>query len=698
MRIRVQQGAELLQIGKMMTIVWRIHLPIAEYDPPPPRHPQNHPLRAVRETLKDAAILGRQERPSAKMLSVLRRFARSWAAGLLLVVLAIGLSLFSISDWLTVGRPDDIARVGKARISANDLSNSFDQVIELAGQRAGRQLTNAEALEQNLDQVALDRLVGAAAFEAEALALGMSPGDARLRAEIEAIPAFRSPLTGAFDLETYREQLRGASLTPREFQQDLGKDLLRQDVIGTYSALGAAPAGFIASFVRFITEERDVIWAGLPPTAAADPGQPSDEQLAALYETSKERLAEPERRAIALVAVGKDDYIDAVEVTDNDISRLYEARKSTLLTREKRSYVQVAFDSQAEALAVKTEATRLGALKAAAPQALNFPPLARTDIRDEALGNALFAAEPQAILGPIETNGSFFLAAVEAIEPPVQRSLEEAREELRRLLADDLAEEQLLDAVAALERALAENSDLEAAAESAELSILELPAFDASGRSDDGARVEFPFEGEAIVRAAFAATIGEVGEIINAEQGYWVLRVNESIPPRTPDLAEIRDQLIELWRGEQRAEALRALAETLKGRLASGENLEDVTKSYTGAVAPARETLSRGRQNPLIPPTLSALAFRTKEEEAGVEVLGNGAILLVRVEKIRSAEAALTPDDVTQISNNISSSIENDVLSALRDGILRDLTAKKRYWVNQDRARATLRPGETASP
>jgi hypothetical protein len=95
-------------------------------------------------------------------------------------------------------------------------------------------------------QEVLGRLVGEAALEDEAAALGLSVGDETVREQILAIPGFQG-VDGSFDREAYRFVLEQNGLSVAEFEEQIRTEtaagLIRQAVVAGVVFPPSSPTG-----------------------------------------------------------------------------------------------------------------------------------------------------------------------------------------------------------------------------------------------------------------------------------------------------------------------------------------------------------------------------------------------------------------------------------------------------------------------
>lgn len=117
----------------------------------------------------------------------------------------------------------NVATVGKVDVSADDYFRSIQNEIQSVSQQFGTQLTIDQALLFGLDRNVLQRLVTRAAYENEALRLGVSVGDETVRDSLLSNPGFQG-LTGNFDKDVYEDSIRRSGMSAAEYEELVRKD------------------------------------------------------------------------------------------------------------------------------------------------------------------------------------------------------------------------------------------------------------------------------------------------------------------------------------------------------------------------------------------------------------------------------------------------------------------------------------------
>jgi peptidyl-prolyl cis-trans isomerase C len=180
---------------------------------------------------------------------------------------------------------------------------------------------------------------------------------------------------------------------------------------------------------RSFPEGRDEFTARL---AAA--GVPESEMIEAI------------KRQIATGQIFDQVTKDVPAPTDQDLALTYQQRKAEMVIPEKRHIRNIAVATQDQADQVADQlahgadfadlAVQLSEDNETKGNGGDLGSATRAQIKDEAFGDAAFAAAPNSVFGPVHTNGIWDVGQVLEVTQPVPLSLDQIRDQLRADLLD----------------------------------------------------------------------------------------------------------------------------------------------------------------------------------------------------------------------------------------------------------------------
>jgi peptidyl-prolyl cis-trans isomerase D len=519
------------------------------------------------------------------------------------------------------------------------------------------------------------------------------------RTDSASSSGFFSPITGAFDRDTYVGELGRNGLTPERFESELRDNVAQQHFVAGVVAGMQAPRAFGAAAAAFESEIRDVSLALVHPGLVERPAPPTDAQLNAFLRENASALRRPELRALTVVRFNAADIARSVVVDPAEVQRQFEFRRESLSQPERRTFVQAPAPDQASAAQV---ARRLGAGEdpAAVARSISrdlvpFDNTPRSAVTDPALAQAAFSLPVGGVSAPIQGRLGWSVIKVVAITPAVQASLDAVRTQIETEIRNAAAEQQVDAAVARYEEAHSSGANLVEAARQAGVATLSLAPVSAEGRSATGAQIALE---PALLQLAFDTAQGAESDIQELAPGqYAAVRVDRVIAPALPPMEEIRAPLTNAWLQRELRTRVGARAQSLAATVRQGGSVQSAAAS---ANAPFNQLpgLSRagGAQTP---PEVLGPAFSGKRGEVFVTDLINTpngplGIGVGRIEAVRFPPAPQMAATVIPRRQGLTQELFQDIGEAVRGAARSALKVR----TNPERALAALASDPAAIP
>ncbi|HYP71699.1 MAG TPA: peptidyl-prolyl cis-trans isomerase [Variovorax sp.] len=570
------------------------------------------------------------------MLQKLRDKTSGWIVTLIMGLLMIPFLFVIDSSYLGGMGANDVARVQAPPkwwtsapawwpasllwehrdISTAQFRDRFEQVRMQARQQQGENF-DAQKFESTENKLqVLDQLVDEEVARLAAQRAGVVISDEAVRNTIASIPGFQN--NGKFDPSLYREQLaRGLPpRTPEQFQQ-LVRDSLQQSLIP--SAIATSAFSTKTDFehaIRLMGETRDVT-LGVLPQQELDAAPVSDAEITQWYTAHPANFRQPEMVSIEYVELNGANLPAAQPVDEAALRKRYEEDKSRFVDAEQRqtSHILIAVPAGADAAAQKAAEEKANKLAAEARQpGADFAALAKANSEDpgskdaggdlgwveknvmvKAFEDAVFAAKPGEVVGPVKSEFGYHIILVHAIKGGQGKSFEEVRDQLAAEQLKGDADKAYADLSGKLVDLVMKNpTELTGAAKEMGLPVQTLGPFsraDASGIAANPAVQRVVFSDAAIQD-------GTVSDPIELAPNHSVLvRVTQHSAEQTLPLEKVRDQVIAAIHADRTNQAAAKQAETLVERLRKGETLDAIAPAAQLQVSPL-PTLQRGMPMP----------------------------------------------------------------------------------------------------
>ena len=586
------------------------------------------------------------------MITLIRAFAKSWVALLLIGLLIISFAVFGVGDVFRTPVPTEVVKAGNRTVSVETFRSEWDRTRQNLQVQTGQQITNELAVQERLDVRLLQSLADRQAVAALIERIGLRPSDALITAEIQKIPAFFDQLSGRFDRRLYQDALARNKMTPAMFEQSI-----RDDIAQSHLASGLVdglrpPRAYGALAVVFAQESRDVLAFNVGPAAVEAPRPPSDSQLTEFMKANSEQLMRPEFRVLSVVRFSSAQVAGQVKITEADVRRQFEFRKDALNRPETRSLIQI---PARDAGIARGLADRLGKGEdpAAVARSAGVEPVIYTDkprsaVVDEKVAQAAFAMA-QGEVRIVQGDLGLAVLRVTGITPGRNVTLDEIRPMLEAEARKTAAAEKVYALSQAYDDAHAGGATLNEAAAKAGVTVTTVgpvaeQGFDPTGRPVPGLSPR-------LIETAFRLPQGGESQIEEEAQGEsFVVRVDRIIPRALPPLDEVRQPLARAWMNQEMAKRVRAKGESLAEQVRKGQDITAVAASI--GARPARLAgLTRqgaGQGGPLSQEGFGAAFQATK---GGVFVAANPAAFAVTVGRVETITPPAVADNARSVED-----------------------------------------------
>jgi len=522
------------------------------------------------------------------MLDYIRANAQSWG-----VKAAFGIIILVFVFW-GIGRiygtpPMVAAIVNDETITAQELARELmrqEENIRINYPHVSSDQIRSLNLQQQAEQV----LIVGALLRQEAKRTGFSVSPLELRRAIEKNPAFHNE-KGAFDPNTYLRALELRNITPGSYEGRMRQELLTQKLYNTITApveISEAEARMIFNFSQ---ERRQFSYLLLASEAYLGRVSLGEDEIRAAYESNRAAFTLPAASDVDYVLVTAQRLAKPDSVSDEEVAAWYDRNQAAAIQPERMRlrHILRRLPQGAQENEVQQARQDLEAAAAKLKKGADFATLARQQSQDPGsaqiggdLGwvqrgqtvpdfeNAALALKPGQVSEPVRTEFGLHLVKMEAHEMERIRPLDEMRAEIRALLAQQNAAEQLRDVLDALIEADIIGTPLDKAAKA---QGLEVQNTGPSAAAELQTKLGVDAKGAATLLAVPTGSGLNTPLEVNTPEGtgFIVARVRAAIPEKVRDLAEVKEEIrADLARKKARDLAL-AEAEQIRQDMGDGQ-------------------------------------------------------------------------------------------------------------------------------
>ncbi|MES2143347.1 MAG: SurA N-terminal domain-containing protein, partial [Pseudomonadota bacterium] len=388
---------------------------------------------------------------------------KNFAVWTMLIMLIIGLGGFGITSF--GGGVTKVGSVGGRAISTDDYARALRGEMDAFSKQFGAPLTTEQATALGIDRRALGALVNETALDGEAARVGVSVGDARLAAQLAAIPAFQDA-AGKFDRAIYTDALQRNGLNSGDFEQKLRDSLGRGLLQGAVAGGIVAPKSVVDALHAYVAERRGFSMLRLTQAdLAALPVLPDDAALTTYYTDNIARFTRPEAKRITYAALLPETLAPQMPVDEAKLTEYYNSRIGEFVSPEKRIVEQLVYPDEAAATAAKARLDAGATFETlVADRGLTLDVIDLGDVSEADLGAAgpgVFALTEPGIVGPLQSPVGPAIYRMNAILPAQNITLDEVRADLSKDLQIDSARRAIADRVEELDDLIAAGASLE---------------------------------------------------------------------------------------------------------------------------------------------------------------------------------------------------------------------------------------------
>ena len=558
-----------------------------------------------------------------------------------------------------------IAEVGDVRIDEREFRRTLTREMNRLSARLGTRLDVDQARAIGIVDQVLGQMVGRALFEQKAQELGMLVTKDQIGRRISQEPAFQNTI-GEFDRNRFAQALQISNLGEQEYIDTLTRDIIRQQLADAVTGAITVPRQLTEHLFRYQKERRVAQLITVPYSSITDLPDPDEPALEAIHKEQAALFMAPETRRITFIQLRAEDLAGDIKVSESDLREEYESRRDDFVIPELRKIEQIVVADEAAAQQVEGKLKDGATFAAVAQEVTGQPPIDLGDVSKEnlpqELADAAFDAAPNTVTAPIKSPLGWHVLKILSATPGREKDFDEVRDELAQDVGMRMAVDSMVSIANQLDDKLGAGATLEDAATSLGLKLHNVDAVDRQGLGPDGKPIA-DLPGDQFLEVAFSTAVGTDSLLSETNDGgYFVLRTDAATEARLRPLAEVREQVVEVWRERQRAERAEAKAQEMAEKIRGGAAI-DAIAAEAGLKVITLEPLtrfdSRAANNPA--PALPGKLFQLGAGEVTTVQAASGHAV-ARLDKILPADPAASPEDMDDVRASVATALRGDLL------------------------------------
>jgi peptidyl-prolyl cis-trans isomerase D len=487
------------------------------------------------------------------MLSLMRKHAGSWLIKVILGAIVVVFVLWGVGSF-TSQRSGRVASVNGDTITIEEYRATYKRLIDQVRQSFGNNANDELIKSLQLEQKALDQLVDNILMRQEASELDIQVSDEDLSRSIRSISAFQ--VAGVFNPRRYQVVLANNNLTPESFETSQRDALLIQKLNTFITASVKVSDQEAVEWFKWNNATVNLDFFLLEADRYKDIAATAEE-IEQYFETRKDTYKTDPALKVRYLKFDPKLFVSQVEISDDEIGEYYDEHPAEFQnpkTVEAR-HILIKVDPQASPEDVAKAKERLSSILQKAKDGQDFTELAKQfsegpskdkggylgTFRREAMvkpfSDKAFSMKAGDISDPVKTQFGWHIIKVEKVNDASATSLVDATDNIRQKLAAEYSKNLAYDAAESVFDATFEGDQLESIAAEQNLTLITTDFFTRQS-PPKGVQKKAEFAG-----SAFNLTEGDVSDIQDFGDGYYIMEIVEKRPSQIPALSVVEQKV-----------------------------------------------------------------------------------------------------------------------------------------------------------
>ena len=492
------------------------------------------------------------------MLTYMRKRSKSWITKFIFGAIIIVFVFWGGSAYWSK-EANKVAKIDRYIITQQQFAKAYSDALRLYQARLGDAFTPEVLAQLDLKKTVLDQMINDYIVDDEARKLGVSVSDEELQEAIRTFPAFQQ--NGQFSIDSYKRLLQYQRMTPAEFEEQQRKAFFQQRVYSMITENIIVSPQEVEAYYQYQNDSFNLHYLSVDAQSFSKDAVVGDEEAAAYYETNKERYKIAPRIVLTAVLFPVERYFDEAAVSVDEARDYYDSHRQEFAEEAKihGRHILIRVPQDADQTTIDKKRAAAQKIYDQVKAGGNFAELAKKYSEDPgtsaaggdigtvpqsslpaSMAEAFSGMKHGEVRGPVQTALGFHVLKLEKKSEAKQRSFEEVSasivERMRHQRAKIIARDEAGNAHMELfEQGI---NDLAGYAESKGLETREIGPFAEGENIGIAGSEEF-------VRQAFTLPQGEIGAVVETDEGCIIYMVKEKIAARIPEFQEIRSRVVE---------------------------------------------------------------------------------------------------------------------------------------------------------
>ena len=526
----------------------------------------------------------------------MRKKAGSWIIKVILFVIVVVFIFWGFGSYRNK-QTTQVAEINGTVITFDSYYQFYQNLLEQYRRIYGGRLDDNMLKMLRLKEVALDNSVQRVLMLQEAERLGITANEKEVANNIYQMQAFQRD--GVFNPEQYRYLLASNNIATEVFEKDQKEMLIIErlrNVILDGITISEADAH---QWYDWQNTQINLSYIVFSPDSYKDIS-PSDVEISAYFnDHQNDYLTAPQVKVRYLFFDPKAQE-PKINISGEDIERYYYSHSNDFFTEKtvQARHILFKLDPESDEATVEKQYQKAMEVYQLAQNGKSFSELAKEysegpsaskggdlgtftkDTMVKPFADKAFSMESGQISEPVRTQFGWHIIKVEKVNPATTQSIESASDDIKKKLLREKSLELALEKAEEVYDSLFDGDDLSLIETNDEILMGTTEFFTSNKPPQINGTLNRNFADAALNLEKFA-----ISDVLEAQDGYYLLQITDRIEPSVPPLEEVNSRVRADVVKMQQEETAKTQAQAAQAELMQGKTLTDIAATHQIAVA-----------------------------------------------------------------------------------------------------------------
>lgn len=627
------------------------------------------------------------------MLRLMRKQAGSWIIKILLGAIVIVFIFWGVGSF-TAERTGRVAMVNGDQITQDEYRNAYDNMVEQMRRRFGNNFSETMIEQFKIKTKALDQLINNRLLVQEADRLDFRVSNVEVADVIRNIGAFKSG--GVFSNRLYKNVLNRLRLSPEEFELEQKEAMLIEKLRNVITSSAKVSDQEVLDWYNWNDATVNIDYVLFNPDRYKKI-ELSQKEIKAYFEENKDNYKMEPMVKVRYLYFDPKAYQSKINISDDEIQDYYDENQKEFETPKTVQARHILFKLDKDAPGEQVEKIRNKALKIMkmARKGKDFAQLAKKysegpskdkggflgtfkkETMVKPFADKAFSMEAGEISDPVRTRFGWHIIKVEKTNEASVLSLEQAKKKIKEKLIEEKSKILAYDDA---ESVLDVSFDGDAFLKAAKEHHVKVVATDFFTEKRPPGKIK---ESAKFASIAFGLSTGDISDIVESVDGYYIMQLLEKIPSMVPKFEKVKGKVYADLLEQKKSENAKKDARNILAALHKGRSMKDESKSFN------LKPKSTGffKRNASIPTIgydnkISKAAFQLSDKNKLPEkaIKGSKGYYVIQFKERKAPE----PENLAKEKDSIKQRLLEQKKSTLFDAMLAKIKSKSEIEIKKE--------------